>query len=249
MQIRMLLLPFLLFPLMIQGQYFYYEIGDTLTVTAKSGLSLRDSSSVHSTKVGVIPFGQKVIAASTPIGRDVFSHRSGHWIKVNYGNQEGYVFSGFLTKLKIPEFEIEELSCYNLEWFENLIRANVDTLLCEGNRLYKGFDPDKGGGSSDWEMYSNETIINHTTSYESYDLVIESNQITMNDILNLLEFYTEQLKKKCSDAYYLREGDIPLRIDVKKDNNKGIKSIECYQLYFSAEKTIGKIIIILNIDR
>ncbi len=252
MQIKNILIAMLFFPLSLYGQYsshpwFYFEMGDTLTVIAKSGLSLREGGSSESRKIETIPFGKGIIAFGNYEGREEIENRSGSWVKVKYKNLEGYVFSGYVTKLKVPNFDVDKLDCHNLAWFEQFVRENVDTLSCKGKKLYKGFDLDgKDWGSSNWEMFTDETVIYHSFGYESEDLIIESTEINMNDVLNLLEFYIEKIKKKCPDYYYMKEGK-KLQIDVKKDNEGYIKTIECFDINFIAEKSIYKTVIRLNL--
>jgi hypothetical protein len=134
-----------------------------------------------------------------------------------------------------------------LAWFENLIRANVDTLIYKGKNLYKGFDLDgKDWSVSNWEIFRDETVICHLFGYENEDLIIESTEISMNDVMNLLEFYIDQLKKNCPDASYAKEEN-GLSIEVKTDYRGRIKSIQCFDLHFVAEKSIHKVIIRLNL--
>lgn len=226
--------------------WFYFEIGDTLTVIAPSGVNLRDSSAAAADKIAVIPFGQVVIAQSHYEGRDEFENRKGSWMRVKYGDREGYLFSGFLTRMRVPAFNTDELDCYYLTWFERFFRVNADSLVYEGSTTYEGFDPDgKDWGASNWEAFSDETVIKHYTGYEYKDLILESTEITMNDVLNLLEYYVAQLKANCPATYYRQEGN-SLGIEVKKDFRGWIKRIECYQIEFVAERTVDKVAIRLR---
>lgn len=224
----------------LQGQ-FYYEIGDTLTVVAKSGLHLRDSSSSTSLKLGIVPFGGKVIAQGFYEGGYYeFGNRTGRWLKVKYKGLTGYVFSGFVTTLKIPVLDFAELEdgCYQLGWFEKLIRNNVDSLVYKGDNTYKGFDQDsKDWSRSLWEIYSDETIISHLFWYESEELIIESSQIGMNDILNIVEYYISKVKEKCADYPMLNEEEKEPDLNILRDEYGRIKSIECRHLKFLAEKS------------
>lgn len=105
-----------------QGQTFYFENGDTLTVISKSGANLRDSNSIKSTIINSIPFGEKVIARPTEcyvhFVTDSFDNRYGSWINVEYGGKEGCMFSGFLTKLKLPNFDFESIICYAQDYLK-----------------------------------------------------------------------------------------------------------------------------------
>ena len=254
MQTLNIIIVILLFTQSLVGQYashpwFYFEVGDTLTVVAASGLNLRDTSSAESNKVGVIPFGGKIIALGNYDGiEEEFGNRKGNWLKVKYENLVGYVFSGFVTNLKVPAFALEEDPNINdLVWFEKFARTNVDTLACKGERLYKGFDEDgKDWHKSLWEIFTDETEIYHSFGYESEDLIIESTEINMNDVLNLLEYCIGQIQKTKPDEHSLEEGR-SLQIDVKKDSQGNVKTIECTRLNFFAENNFHKTTIRVNL--
>ncbi|MBC6993674.1 SH3 domain-containing protein [Neolewinella lacunae] len=98
-----------------------YFKGDTLMVWAEGGLSIRDTNSLSGQRMGVIPYGGKVIVKSTKLfriheeeikltsafqGEDepdyVEVSLSGKWVKVMYGDLEGYVFDGYLSKYAAP---------------------------------------------------------------------------------------------------------------------------------------------------
>lgn len=237
-------------PKLLIGQ-FYYEIGDTLTITAKSGLNMRDSASIISNKLSKIQFGEKVIAKNLPKNRDEFDGITGSWIEIEYNGEKGYVFSGFVTKAKIPKYDREIYCNYNAPtWWEELIRLNVDSIQCKGKRRYKGFDPDKGGGISEWELYSNETIIYHSYGYEMMDLIVETNELNMNDLLNLLEYFISE-NDDCNSSYFYPERKKYLKIKTQKEKygcSNRIKRIECETIGFHAEQTINKTIFRINIE-
>ena len=159
--------------------------------------------------------------------------------------KEGFVFSGFITKGKIPKYN-NERHCHNHDWFGDLIRLNVDSLECKGKKFYKGFDPDKGGGFTVWELYSNETMIYHSTGYETTDLIVETRSLNMNDFLNILEYYISEMTA-CDEAYFSDKTNIP-SVKIKKDNEGFIKKISCPELTFFAEKSIYKTVFTINLD-
>jgi hypothetical protein len=140
---------------------------------------------------------------------------------------------------------IDKLDCQNLSWFEDIARLNADSFVAKGEKEYLGFDIDgKDHNISNWEIYSDETIINHSFGYESEVVYIETTDFTMNDILNLLEYYTEKLKIKCNDKNYIYDNykKDPLKISLTKNNDGDIIKIECSPMWFIAEKTVHKIV-------
>jgi hypothetical protein len=88
-----------------------YKAGDKLTVLAKSGLSLRANPGSQGKKKSSLPFGTIVTVLAE--GLNVTKHEveefkgyfiKGHWVKVKVGKEEGWVFDGYLSHLKvIPE--------------------------------------------------------------------------------------------------------------------------------------------------
>lgn len=82
-------------------------VTEPFTVMALSGLNLREKP--NGDKLVTIPYRAEVERVGTQTygamkvqeikGYDV----KGDWVKVRYKGKEGYVFSGFLTKLKMPE--------------------------------------------------------------------------------------------------------------------------------------------------
>lgn len=89
-----------------------------LYVFAESGLILRDSPSQWGKQVDLIPFGEQVevlaLDKNEPLGTPVEVQEitdfviSGHWKKVNYKNQIGYVFEGYLSPFPAPKLALDE---------------------------------------------------------------------------------------------------------------------------------------------
>lgn len=230
----------------LNAQYIYFEVGDTFTIASKSGANLRASNSIESRNIITIPFGERVVSTSLFQGYETIEDREGGWVKVSYNGKEGFIFSGFITGLNIPPFNSTNVDCSYFKWFENVIRNNVDTLLCSGQKEYKGFDGDgKDRTVSEWEVYSNETEIFHFSGYESLDLIVESRTININDILNLLDFYLEELKIICPELYGFKDGSTG-EIKLTKAGGRIIK-IENSGILFYAEQSLNKIIISLNL--
>lgn len=82
--------------------------GDRLFVVAHSGVNARAYPSTdHSVLFGV-GYGEKVeVIEANMLESECIDDLTGYWIKVAYGNQVGYVFDAYLSKL--PPLEIEDL--------------------------------------------------------------------------------------------------------------------------------------------
>ena len=82
--------------------------GDKLFVVAQSGINARAFPSTDHGVLFGIGYGEKVEVVDAGFEESVFiDEMNGHWIKVSYGNNVGYVFDGYLSKL--PPMEYNEL--------------------------------------------------------------------------------------------------------------------------------------------
>lgn len=100
-----------------------YLSGDTLVNWAKGGLNIRIDKKLSSKKIGLIPYGEKVVVQESKINRwndkidvvlipkvdikgvDNSSYiLNGRWVKVKFANQIGYAFDGYLSKYSAPKF-------------------------------------------------------------------------------------------------------------------------------------------------
>jgi hypothetical protein len=87
-----------------------FKDGETLNVWATSGLNMRDKPDAKATKIAAIPYGAKVvvlpnIGVKIPFEVEEFKGFSvkGLWLLVKYGDKEGFVFDGFLSRLPAPK--------------------------------------------------------------------------------------------------------------------------------------------------
>ena len=87
-----------------------FKEGETINVWAASGLNMRDKPDAKGQKLATIPYGAKVlvqtnIGVKVPFEIEEFKGFTvkGYWLLVKYGNTEGFVFDGFLSRLPIPK--------------------------------------------------------------------------------------------------------------------------------------------------
>lgn len=74
------------------------------TVTAKSGLNLREDKSSKAKVIKTIPFGETVTLAGVRGEREKIAGKVGHWMNVQWGDDSGWAFSAFLRKKSNPQF-------------------------------------------------------------------------------------------------------------------------------------------------
>lgn len=89
------------------------------TVFAKSGLSLRAEASINSERLQVVPFRSKVSVHEVHYDKSVVIEGvSGYWVEVNYKDERGFMFSGYLVPRDYYEYE-EEGDYVVLDEFED----------------------------------------------------------------------------------------------------------------------------------
>jgi len=71
-------------------------------VYAQSGLNLRSAPETNGQVIKVIPFGDKVEILELTDKQQQIEWIDGLWVKVRHGEQEGYLFEGFLSSLPLP---------------------------------------------------------------------------------------------------------------------------------------------------
>jgi len=93
-------------------QYYFASI-------ARSGLNVRSDPSLNAPIVGLVPFKKSGRAFYRL--RDTFTveNRRGAWMKVEYGDKVGWVFSGFALLGTSPDFS-HSYALSTLEYFESL---------------------------------------------------------------------------------------------------------------------------------
>ncbi|GLR16805.1 SH3 domain-containing protein [Portibacter lacus] len=87
-----------------------------LKVMAKSGLKLRLSPNLDSPVLDVIQYGESVTQTDDFVpSLEKFNVNwvKGSWIKVNYNNQVGFIFDGFVSELSVPSEALEFASTIN----------------------------------------------------------------------------------------------------------------------------------------
>ena len=110
----------LLISVNLTAQESRFKEGETINVWAASGLNMRDKPDAKAAKVATIPYGAKVsvqpnIGIKIPFEIEEFKGFTvkGYWLLVKYGNTEGFVFDGFLSRLPAPNLtNIEGLEAY-----------------------------------------------------------------------------------------------------------------------------------------
>ncbi len=92
------------------AQQSRFKEGDTIYVWALSGLNMRKLPDAKSEKMVALPYGTKVIVQSNIgiiVAHEVEEFKNfkvkSVWLLVKYGDQEGFVFDGYMSRLIAPQ--------------------------------------------------------------------------------------------------------------------------------------------------
>ena len=178
-----------LFLLVLQSAVLFgqkYQIGDTLTVNAYSGLNMRTRPDQSAKVITLTKYGEKLIVTTLPTEKNTteINTLSGNWIKVSDGINTGYVFDGYLTRL--PVVDNEKVSRHNtsvIDIMESYAKQQigiVDTTYytngIDGERAMSMVIYDLKGGhqyieKGYWEGLGYELQLNHVRTCEGFQLL------------------------------------------------------------------------------
>ena len=185
-----------------------YKSNDDLYIWAISGLNLRTQPNAKSSKIVNIPYGEKVTIIDNQINTHKFSYTmsrsnsasweiDGYWVQVKYGNEEGYVFDGYLGKFPtitksaetIPYLTLKTLKPYGKENWGGLKNEIKETMLDFDDNAR---DPDKGHSSSYLLTFKNgSTYEDVSESFSGYvsivikDISMEEGYLFLNALLGI----------------------------------------------------------------
>jgi uncharacterized protein YraI len=84
------------------------DLDRTRWIIAASGLRMRKGPGSEYDCISLIPYAQKVLLIEEGKDSDIIDGVEGKWCKVRWDNKEGWVFSAYLTKEKIPVIVFEK---------------------------------------------------------------------------------------------------------------------------------------------
>ncbi|MCB1143870.1 MAG: SH3 domain-containing protein [Leptospiraceae bacterium] len=84
-------------------------------VSSTSGLIIRSKPNLESEKIGLIPYGTKVLVSKRDPNAEYVEilNKSGSWRKIQYEGKKGYVFDGFLSVYNEKEIDPLVVSSYS----------------------------------------------------------------------------------------------------------------------------------------
>ena len=110
-----------------------YEVGEEMYVIADGGLNLRKNPSIEGGVITLLNRGSKVkidqILKSEEI--ELPNGYRGKWVKILYGNIQGFVFDAYLSRLSPIDFlDIDENGCWENDILKGLAIniGNIDSI-------------------------------------------------------------------------------------------------------------------------
>ncbi len=94
-----------------------YQQDQELFVVASSGLKLRSTPDFGARVLAIMDYGESVRIINDTVHwarYDRVEWLDGHWIYVQYGDQVGYAFDGFLSTMPMPFFGYDVVNCEDL---------------------------------------------------------------------------------------------------------------------------------------
>lgn len=158
----------------------HYAQGDALYVWAPSGLNMRAEAKANAQKITKIPYAEQVIIVDRKLFEHPFSYTmakgeslagqeiswkvKGHWVKVEYKGESGYVFDAYLGQypaLSVQEepkdaFDFSMMKEYGKQYWGGFAEEIKTTKLD-----YEAFnrDADKGRSGSVKMIFNNEAYV------------------------------------------------------------------------------------------
>lgn len=84
-----------------------WKLSSTQYISAPSGLNMRQAPSTSGAKILKLPYGAKVKIQENTSKKLTFEGIKGHWVKIKYNDQTGYIFDGFMCPLPGPPLSEE----------------------------------------------------------------------------------------------------------------------------------------------
>ncbi len=155
-----------------------YSVGDSLTVVAFNGLSLRTGPGTSHVRSGTISLNEKVIVINTfgfSFYQDTIGKFPGNWVYINSSAGVGFVFDAFLSEF--PFVKIDSLIDKNKSSIDmpELLKNYALTILEKEACSLQYYNGSGGEGSHSMKitvLSNNHKIISHSY-WEGYSTEME----------------------------------------------------------------------------
>jgi len=142
----------------LQAQVKKYVLGDSIFVWASS-LNMREGPGPNTKIIGKVPYGAAVVVVDDSIGLVAYKFKAvaedtldsgektkpfylhGFWVKVNFDGTAGYVFDGYLSKVKtFPVYQKNHFNDID-KWAKNTFRLEKKITKLTDCELYEYQSP------------------------------------------------------------------------------------------------------------
>ncbi len=133
----------------LQAQVNKYAFGDSIFVWASS-LNLRESANAEAKIVAKVTYGTALVIVDEEIGKVAYRYKAleatttedgvktkpyyidGFWVKVNYNGTLGYVFDGYLSKIKTKALSADKLGFIEV-WAKQVLKLTPKKYIDKEN--------------------------------------------------------------------------------------------------------------------
>jgi len=169
-----------------EAEYYY--------VLANSGLPIREKPSPKAAKLYKIPYNTKIKVDKFTGVENTFQGLKNYWAKVTYNGRTGYLFSGFLSRLKGPKYNLRSLKRYAFDTFKQI----------ENTVIKK----DAGDHKQQITIFENNISLSITEGFETYGETLFLPGFTYQEAfligINLDSRYSKFSYKPDSDQEYFQ---------------------------------------------
>jgi Bacterial SH3 domain len=165
MKIKAIIILFLI-PMVLVAHQSRFSEGETIYVWAMSGLNMRKLPDAKSEKIASLPYGTKVTVQpniGVIVAHEVEEFKDfkvkGVWLLVKYGDKEGFVFDGYMSRLVAPEYYKKGIVSY----FDNKI-GNIGEKY-DVKEVKSEIDEDNSNSYK--QKYQKGIIYEFTSAYET----------------------------------------------------------------------------------
>lgn len=199
----LLLITFGFIQFQLMAQVTNYEIDEKLYVSAFNGLNLRSEASLDSRVIRKLDHGTEVMVLGASDEIKEIDYRTSRWVHVQINQDIGYIFGGYLMHEKPMIFSESEFDCYQHEHLMNWINKifEKDKICGTTSKQYLGKEDEPKTDvileAQNYESLNSKTVMNF---YEGKKYIFESLDISLNDMMNQLEYISACQFKYCGLA-------------------------------------------------
>ena len=180
-------------------------------VNAKSGLNLRENSSISSKKITTIPYKSIIFIIQINGPNDVINGVEGNWYNVRFNGEKGWVWGQYIDIAIKDKYQIKQF--YRV--IEGQSVADISFLIYEDNKFEIQFCEFLSESSKEssivsftgsWKMENEYYLLTFTKKYCPKCLFFNPNGEPYTDKIEMIDDYQFKYKK---DLHSIKIWDLP----------------------------------------